>query len=159
MASAFDQLDLSDEWKELIKKLWEREDLLISDLLGEIVTAVTSSKSNPMAERALLLVLHSPKVQRLPTLVEPANVLPERQAITAMVDEARLPRGYVDAISAGLRVAAAGDGGLAGSTITNALNALPGKETDEASAQRAKRGRQKLSRRRKIGRPKKTVAP
>jgi hypothetical protein len=120
----FEQLDLSNEWKELIKKLWERDDLSISDPLGEIVGAVKSSKSNAMAERALHLVFYSPKVQRLPVgLLEPANIPPERQAVTAMVDAARLSRGSVDVISAALRVATKTHGGLELSKIMRALDA------------------------------------
>jgi hypothetical protein len=156
----FEQLDLSNEWKALIKKLWERDDLSISDLLGEIVGAVKSSKSNALAERALHLVFYSPKVQRLPVrLLEPANILPERQAVTAMIDAARLSPGSVDVISAALRVATKTYGGLELSKIMRALDAHPDKQDDEASAQRAKRGWKKLGVQRKIGRPKKTVTP
>jgi hypothetical protein len=154
----FEQLDLSNEWKELIMKFWERDDLLISDLLGETVAAVKSSKSSSMAQRALLLIFHSPKVHRLGTLLQPTNVLPERQAATAMVDAARLPRGSVDTVSAALRIATSALGGLDVSQFLKALDAAPDRETDEASAQRAKRGLKKLGTPRKVGRPRKTVA-
>jgi hypothetical protein len=155
----FEQLDLSAEWKELIRKFWERDDLLISDLLGEIVATVKSSKNNSIAQRGMLLIFLSPKVHRLGMLLQPTNVLPERQAATAMVDAKRLPRGSVDTVSAALRIATSALGGLDVSQFLKALDAIPGRENDEASSQRAKRGWKKLGSPRKIGRPRKTVAP
>jgi hypothetical protein len=80
---------LSPEWRALIRTLWESNGKSIVELLPDIVALIKATKSAAMAERGLLTVLHSPKVQsKKLVLQEPAELTPGYQALKIYCDAA-----------------------------------------------------------------------
>jgi hypothetical protein len=152
------EFDLSRRWQSLIKRLWEPNEPSIIHFLPEIVAAIKET-SNSMAERALLNVLHSPKVQDMkPRLRTPSVVVPGYQLMREMADAADLSLGEDRTNAIANLNERSKVGALTPGEIMDALNAHSEKKppTDSAKARRGRRARKKLGISRKVGAPRKT---
>jgi hypothetical protein len=171
---------LSPEWQALIPRLWESDGKSIVGFLPEIVALIKATKSAAMAERGLLRVLHSPKVQSKKLVLQgPAKLTPGYQALKLYCDAAGLPLGKVQATAIEIINALSKEVTLSERQIMDVLRAVPKTKADvkklksaetrfsalldvlpedgpdEAAAQRAKRARRMLGISRGPGRPKK----
>ncbi len=150
--------DLSPEWRVLIRKLWEPDGKSIVGFLPEIVATIKSTKGRAMAERALLNVLHSPKVRDMPLRLQtPSKVQPGYQAMKDMADAAGLPSGQVRKDPIAKINARSKHAALTVPQIMQELDAIPKEKLDTASAaaRQARRARKKLGASLKEGRPRK----
>jgi hypothetical protein len=139
--------DLSREWRGLIRKLWEPAGKSIVGFLPGIVAEIKATKSAAMAERALLNVLHSPKVRDMPLrLLRRWKVLPGDQEMKLMADAARLPLGQVRKDPIAKINARSKHVALTVPQIMHELDAIPKEKLDTASAaaRQARRAGKKL---------------
>jgi hypothetical protein len=129
---------LPSEWQALIWTLWKPDGKSIVGFLPRIVTLIKATKSAAIAERGLLMVLNSPKVQSKKLVLQgPAHLTPGYQALKLYCDAAGLPVGKVRAEATALVNAISKEFALSERQIMALLGAVletkvSGRKLDEA---------------------------
>ena len=164
---------LPAKWSSLLATLWVSDEKPIGDFLPEIVALIKTSNPS-VAVIGLHTVMHSPKVRdcsRVFKLLTPSVVVPGYLVNKLCADAARLPSGEEGEEVRKKAVAnlkqtmkeealtnSKGEAITRVRTVEDMVAFFDGfeKETDEASAKRARRARKKLGVPRTSGRPKRT---